>query len=168
VRRAQKRFEEAIPEYETAIASDRNWLNAYAHLGQCKFYTGSLEEYIPLVKQAIRLSPSDPLLGVWFGRVGLAHLLQSRTDEAIYWLEKARNASPRLPYVHARLASAYAIKGETARAKSELTQARTLSGDDDYSSITHLSAGYLGVPKIRALYETVYFVGLRLAGVPQN
>ena len=168
VRRAQNRFEEAIPEYETAIAYDRNWLDAYAHLGQCKFYTGSLEDYIPLVQQAIRLSPSDPLIGVWFGHIGLAHLLQSRTDEAIYWLEKARNASPRLPYVHARLASAYTIKGETAHAKAELTEARTLSGHDDYSSITHLSAGYLGVPKIRALYDKVYFAGLRLAGVPEN
>jgi TolB-like protein/DNA-binding winged helix-turn-helix (wHTH) protein len=168
VRRAQNRFEEAIPEYENAIAFDRNWLDAYAHLGQCKFYTGSLEEYIPLVEQAIRLSPRDPLIGVWFGRVGLAHLLQSHTDEAIYWLEKARNASPALPYVHARLASAYALKGETARAAADLAEARRLSGDDHYSSITHLSAEYLGVPKIRGLYEDVYFAGLRIAGMPEK
>jgi adenylate cyclase len=130
VRRAQNRFEEAIPEYETAIALNRNWLDVYAHLGQCKFYTGSLGEYIPLVEQAIRLSQRDPLIGVWFGRVDLAHLLQSHTDEAIDWLEKARNASPGLPYVHARLASAYALKGETARAAADLAEARRLSGDD--------------------------------------
>jgi Flp pilus assembly protein TadD len=166
--RAQNRFEEAIPEYETAIAFDRNWLDAYAHLGQCKFYTGSLEEYIPLVEQAIRLSPRDPLIGVWFGRIGLAYLLQSHTDKAIYWLEKARNASPRLSYIHARLASTYALKGETARAAAELTEARTLSGDNNYSSIAHLRADYLGVPKIRALYEDVYFAGLRSAGMPEK
>jgi TolB-like protein/Flp pilus assembly protein TadD len=168
VLRVQDRFDEAIPEYETAIAFDRNWLDAYAHLGQCKFYMGSLEEYIPLVEQAIRLSPHDPVIGVWFGRIGLAHLLQSRINEAILWLEKARNASPGLPYIHSRLASAHALKGETARAAAELAEARRLSGDDHYASITHLSAEYLGVPKIRALYEDVYFAGLRIAGMPEK
>jgi hypothetical protein len=121
-----------------------------------------------LVEQAIRLSPRDPLIGVWFGRIGLAYQLQSHTDKAIYWLEKARNASPRLPYIHARLASTYALKGETARAAAELTKARTLSGDNNYSSIAHLRADYLGVPKIRALYEDVYFAGLRSAGMPEK
>jgi hypothetical protein len=51
------------------------------------------------------------MIGVWFGRIGLAHLLQSHFDEAINWLEKARSASPSLPYVHARLASAFTLKG---------------------------------------------------------
>jgi TolB-like protein/DNA-binding winged helix-turn-helix (wHTH) protein/Tfp pilus assembly protein PilF len=168
VLRAQNRFAEAIPEYETAIAFDRNWLDAYANLGQCKFYTGSLEEYIQLVEQAVRLSPRDPLIGVWYGRIGLAHLLQSRIDESILWLEKARDASPGLPYIYSRLASAHALKGETARAASELSEARRLSGDDRYATITHLSDEYLGVPKIRALYEAVYFAGLRIAGIPEK
>jgi tetratricopeptide (TPR) repeat protein len=168
VLRAQNRFAEAIPEYEMAMAYDRNWLDAYTNLGQCKFYTGSLEEYIPLVEQAIRLSPRDPLIGVWYGRIGLAHLLQSRIDEAILWLEKARDANPGLPYVHARLTSAHALKGEIGRAAAELSEARRLRGDDHYATIARLSAEYLGVPKIRALYEAVYFAGLRIAGMPEK
>jgi hypothetical protein len=62
----------------------------------------------------------------------------------------------------------HALKGETARAAAELAEARTLSGDDHYASIAHLSAEYLGVPKIRALYEDVYFAGLRIAGMPEK
>jgi adenylate cyclase len=84
--RAQGRFAEAIPEYETVLASDRNWVNAYFGLGQCKLRTGAIEETIPLVERAIRLSPRDPALGVWFHEIGLAHLLQSQTDEALIWL----------------------------------------------------------------------------------
>jgi TolB-like protein/DNA-binding winged helix-turn-helix (wHTH) protein len=167
VLRAQDRFAEAIPDYEAAIDFNRNWVDAYANLGQCKFYTGSIEEYIPLVEQAIRLSPRDPMLGVWLGRIGLAHLLQSHVDQAIYWLEKARGASSS-PYVQARLASAYALQGETERAAGELAEARRLSGDDHYSSVARLNAEYLGVPRIRALYETSYFAGLRLAGMPEK
>ena len=168
VLRAQDRFDEAIPEYELAIDSDRDWLDAYANLAQCKFYAGLLEEYIPLLKQAIRLSPRDPMIGVWFGRIGLAHLLQSHFDIAINWLEKARSASPTLPYVHARLASAFALKGDTERAGVELARARSLSRDDHYATIAHLDAEYLGASKIRALFERVYFAGLRIAGMPEN
>jgi len=168
VLRAQDRFEEAIPEYELAIDSDRNWLDAYANLGQCKFYAGLLGEYIPLVEQAIRLSPRDPMIGVWFGRIGLAHLLQSQFDDAIYWLERARSASPALPYIHARLASAFALKGDTERARVELASARSLSHDNHYASIAHLNAEYLGVTEIRRLFGGVYFAGLRIAGMPEN
>jgi adenylate cyclase len=81
--RAQGRFAEAIPEYKTVLEVDRNWVNAYFGLGQCKLRTGAIEETIPLVERAIRLSPRDPELGVWFHEIGLAHLLQTQTDEAI-------------------------------------------------------------------------------------
>jgi adenylate cyclase len=169
VLRAQNRFEEAIPEYETAIASNRNWLLAIASLGWCKFLTGSIEEAIPLHEQAIRLSPRDSLIGFWYQRIGVVHLLQSRTDEAILWLEKARSANPALAPAHAQLASAYALKGESERAAAELAEARRLTRDDRFSSIARLQAvGYFGVPKIRALYEATYFAGLRKAGVPEE
>jgi TolB-like protein/DNA-binding winged helix-turn-helix (wHTH) protein/Tfp pilus assembly protein PilF len=168
VLRAQDRFDEAIPEYETVIDFDRDWLDAYANLGQCKLYSGSPEQAIPLLKQAVHLSPRDPMIGVWLARIGLAELLRSHTDKAIYWLEKARNADPGLPYIYSRLAAAHALEGETDRAAAELAEARSLSGDARYSNIEHLRTGYLGVPKIRALYEDVYFAGLRLAGVPQK
>jgi len=170
VLRAQRRFEEAIPEYEAAIASNRNWVGALHPLGQCKLFAGSIEETIPLEEQAIRLSPRDPqLLGVWYSQIGLVHLLQSRTEEAILWQEKARIAMPERPDVHANLASAYALNGETERAAAELVEARRLVGDDRYTSIARLrSVGCWGVPKIRALFEVTYFAGLRKAGMPEE
>jgi adenylate cyclase len=80
--RARRRFAEAIPEYETVLEYNRNWVAALHALGQCKLFTGSIEETIPLVERAIRFSPRDPQLGVWYLQIGLVHLLQSRTDEA--------------------------------------------------------------------------------------
>src|SRR5262249_16883639 len=79
VLRAQRRFAEAIPEYETALALDRNRAMGYFALGQCKLYAGSIDETIPLVERAIRLSPRESQRGVWYAQVGLVHLLQSRT-----------------------------------------------------------------------------------------
>jgi adenylate cyclase len=166
---AQNQWEEAVPEYETALAINRNWVSAYAHLGQCKFFVGSVEEAIPLVEKAIRLSPRDPFIGEYYLRVGVVHLVRSRTEEAIVWLEKARGAMPAHPNARVTLASAYALKGETQRAAAELAEARSLVGDDRYSSVGRLKGiGLWGVPQIRALFETTFFAGLRLAGMPEE
>lgn len=166
---AQNRIEEAIPEYETALASNRNWALVIATLGWLKFMAGLLDDAIPLQEQALRLSPRDSLIGIWYQRIGTMHLLQSRTDESIPWLEKARRANPAHPGPHAWLASAYALKGDSERAVAELAEAQRLITDDRWSSIARLKAvGYFGVPKIRALYEATYFAGLRKAGVPEE
>jgi TolB-like protein/Tfp pilus assembly protein PilF len=171
VLRAQGRLEEAIPEYETAITLNRNWVFAYVALGACKLLTGEIEEAIPLAEQAIRLSPRDPNIGIMYDRIGYVHLLQSRIDQAILWSEKARSANPAHPLYRAHLASAYALKGETERAAAELAEARRLTADSRYSSIARLKGypgAWSGVPKIRALFETTYFAGLRKAGMPEE
>jgi tetratricopeptide (TPR) repeat protein len=141
---AQHRIEEAIPEYETAVASNRNWTLPIATLGWPKFMNRSLEDAIPPQEQAIRLSPRDSLIGVWYQRIGIIHLLQSRTDEAIPWLEKARTANPGHQQFHAWLASAYGLKGETERAAPELAEARRLSSDDRYSSLARCGPLVIG------------------------
>jgi hypothetical protein len=97
------------------------------------------------------------------------HLLQSRINEAILWLEKARSATPAHPGICADLASAYALNGEIERAVAELAEARRLSRDDRYSSIARLKAlGRFEMPKARALFEATYFAGLRKAGMPEE
>jgi TolB-like protein len=64
VLRAQHRYDQAILEYETVIALNRNWAHAYSHLGWCKFMTGAIEALIPAQEQTIRLSPRDPQIGL--------------------------------------------------------------------------------------------------------
>jgi tetratricopeptide (TPR) repeat protein len=167
--RCQNQFEAAIPEYEIAIALNRNWVAALAALGLCKFYAGAIEEAIPAQEQAIRLSPRDPRITNWYWRIGMIHLLQSRANEAILWIEKARGANPGAAGPHAWLASAYALKGETERATAELAEARRLSGDHRYSSIARFKGTTsFGVPKNNALAEITFFAGLRKAGMPEE
>jgi len=169
VLRAQSRYEEAIPEFETALSFNRNMVNALHQLSLCKFWAGSMEEAIRLEEQAMRLSPRDPMIGWWYLLIGMVHLLQSRTDEAIVWLEKARSSVPAAPGARSCLASAYGLKGETYRAAAELADARRLSSDDRYSSLARLrTRGRWGVPKTRALWDATYFVGLRKAGMPEE
>ena len=168
--RAQGRCDNAAPEYETAISLDRNSAPSYAWLGWCKFLGGDIDKMIPLEEEAIRLSPQDRSIGAWYGRIGIVHLLEGRTQDAIGWLEKARarySEQNREPvYIHAWLASAYALDGDRERAGIELQDAwqhgfiKTMAGfaeDPWYAN-----------PKVRALAEKTYFVGLRKAGMPEG
>jgi len=166
--RAQGRYETAIPEYEAAIALNPNWVLAVAALGQCKFLAGWIDEAIPAQELAIRLSPRDPRVVNWYWRIGMVHLLKSRIDEAIRWLEKARSTDPEVAGPRAWLASAYALKGEFQRAEDELAGARKLSNDNRYFSIAKLTQAVPYAPNIRALAEATFFAGLRKIGMPEE
>jgi tetratricopeptide (TPR) repeat protein len=166
VLRVRGRYAEAIHEYETVLALNRNWVAALAHIGRCKIFLGLLEEAILAQEEAIRLSPRDPSIWNWYFRIGQACLLQSRIDQAVAWLEKARSANPAPPFLHLYLASAYALKGDSERGIAELLEARRLSSCDLYPSISGVRAlADYGVPAVRALFEATYFAGLRKAGM---
>jgi len=166
VLRAQQRWSEAIAEFERVLAINPNHAFALHALADCKLRTGSIDEVIPLEEKAIRLDPRDPHIGFKYWRIGYAHLLQSRTDDAILWLEKAVRNEPEYSFSRAALASAYALNGETGRAGTQLAEAKRLVGGRYYSSMTKTRA--LGVPKTRALVEATFFAGLRKAGVPEE
>jgi TolB-like protein len=170
VLRAQLQYEDAAIEYETAIALDRNFANAYAWLGRCKLAIGSVDEVIPFAGYAIRLSPHDRNLAAWCWQVGAVYLLKARIDEALPWFEKARSAYASYHYIHASLAAGYALKGEMKRASVALGEARRLC--NRYSSIACLKAvsgrQWLEAPQVRALAEPTFFAGLRKAGVPEE
>jgi len=169
VLRAQHRYEEAIDEYEATIAINPNWAHAYSHLGWCKFMIGAIAELIPAQERAIRLSPRDPQIGLFYSRVGCAHLLQTHVAEATAWFEKARAAAPEHPQFRAFLASACALAGDRERAVAELAEARRLVGDDRYASIACLRAAEnWNAPTIGDLADTTYFAGLRAAGTPER
>jgi len=68
VPRNQGRCDEAIPEYETALALNPNWPNSYWLLGACKLLTGSIEEVIPASATSHPSQPPRSLYRRFFGR----------------------------------------------------------------------------------------------------
>jgi tetratricopeptide (TPR) repeat protein len=165
--RGQLRWAEAIPEYETALALNRNSMTAMAGLGWCKLYSGLLDEAIPFAEKAIRLSPRDLNHDADL-MIGTVHLLKSCIEEAIVWLEKGRNRAPGLPLIRGRLAAAYALKGEAEHAAAELAEARRLAGGDLFKSIASVKAGGAWAPPKTLILFEPWFAGLRLAGMPEQ
>ena len=165
-------MDEAITEYETVLALDRNHLSAFAHIGRCKILIGLIEEGVAAQEQALRLSPRDPAIGTFYYRIGQAHLFQSRVEEAIAWLGKARSASPNMAPWAAYLASAYALHGDGEKAVAQLSEAQRLDGRGNFSSIARvrqpLPGSRGGRGKFLELMEATYLAGLRKAGLHEE
>ena len=169
--RAQHHCEAAIPEYEAVLAANRNALCSIGNIGRCKIYLGLFDDGVALEEQAIRLSPRDPFLGIWYFRIGQARVLQSRLDDAIQWLERAHNHNPAFAFIPVWLAAAFGLKGDLSQAAAELAEARKLSGNGWPASIVAartISTMDFTAPTTRALLEKTYLTGLRQAGVPEE
>jgi tetratricopeptide (TPR) repeat protein len=165
--RAQNRWEESIPAYEVAVASNRNWAAAVGWLGGAKMFAGLLDEVIPMEERAIRLSPRDPERWIFYHFIGETHFLRFRFDEAIPWFERSRACQPKHGLPNAFLAAAYAWTGETQRAVFHLSEARRLS-NGKYDSIAGMKSRFkINVPEVAGLLERTYFAGMIKAGVPE-
>lgn len=165
--RYQLRYEEAIPEYEAVLALDRNDVWTLVHLGICKFMIGSEEVTIPLAEQAIRLSPRDPMIGNWYYRIGLVHLYQSRSKEAIGWLERACRENSKDLLAHWTLAAAYGYSGDRDKAALALAEARKLDLNDRHTTIERVRTNWVAI-KPDTRFESIFLAGLRNAGLREK
>jgi len=164
--RAAHRGAEAASHYEMAVSLDRNHVPAIANLGFSRILSGEPAEAIPLLEQAIRSSPRDPMMAIWYSRVGLAEMHLERFDRALAALQKSHSVNPGLPWVHFYMAAVRGLLGETEKAGADLAQAQRLSGEltsiARYKSISQITH-----PKAQALRENTVIRGLRLAGLPE-
>jgi TolB-like protein len=166
------RFADAIPEYEIMLAANPNAVGVIPHLAWCKFMTGAPDEAISLLEKAIRLSPRDPRLYLWYTRLGTVHLFEGHLEDAILWLEKARRANPPFPAPHAFLAAAYGLAGDLTRAAAELAevhQGLKRRNDDRFGTIAmDRKNADLNTPVLHDRFEQYVITGLRKAGEPEE
>jgi DNA-binding winged helix-turn-helix (wHTH) protein/TolB-like protein/Flp pilus assembly protein TadD len=170
VLRVQGHCDEALDQYQTAIALNRNHANAYAFLAACLLRAGRLDLVTPLAEKAVRLDPTNKGVGWAYLRLGVVALLQSRNDEAIPSLEKARVsfAGNELRHdvsaTHSWLAAAYALKGDTGHAAAELAQAEA-TGPFPRAIAAFCGPGcWCADPTVKGLVNDSYYKGLQLAG----
>jgi len=125
-----------------------------------------------VLEKAIRLSPRDPYLYLWYARLGTVHLFEGHLDEAILWLEKARRANPPFPPPHALLAAAYGLKADLTRAAAELGETREglkRRNDDRFGTIAKVRENSeWNTPPLHDRFEQYFITGLRKAGMPEE
>jgi Tfp pilus assembly protein PilF len=125
---------EAIRLYKESIALCPT-ADAHTYLGWAYSFQGRIDEAIAQCEIAIQL---DPEFGNPYNDIGVYLMQQQKLDEAIPWLEKAKQAKryePRhFPYLN--LGRVYAAKGMLQKALEEFRGALKLNpGDADLAQI---------------------------------
>ncbi len=151
---------------EVAISLDRNSAIAQSGLGYALIHLGEPEKAIPWIEQAMRLDPFDSGIGIMQSNMGMAHLLQGHSDRAIEWLLKAQASNPKLHRSSARLAAAYAHKGDDAAARLALESLLRVVPNFRLSQSPD-APGPHSPEAYRKLYEEIYLPAARRAGVPE-
>jgi len=121
-------FDQAIRLYKESIALYPT-ADAHTYLAWAYSFKGRLNEAIAQCEIAIRL---DPEFGNPYNDIGVYLMQQQKLDDAIPWLERAKNAKryePRhFPYIN--LGRAYLTKGMIQKAIEEFNGSLRINPDD--------------------------------------
>jgi tetratricopeptide (TPR) repeat protein len=122
-----RQFPEALEAAQTAVALNPNMAHGYFSMAWAENWLGRCEQSKGHVKQALGLSPRDPLAAVWHMTLGVSEACLGQLDEAIGEINQAIDAGYRTYYPYAYLAGVEAAKGNDAAAKLALAEARRLN-----------------------------------------
>ena len=78
-----RRLDEALAELEQALALNPNFSLAQGYYALALSYAGRSADAYEAAQKAIRLSPLDPSLAIYYGIAGYARFTERRYDEAI-------------------------------------------------------------------------------------
>ena len=157
----ERRTEEAVREYLKAIDLNPNFAIAYGSLGRALVFDGQSEDAVNYFQKALRMSPHDPLITVFYSGMGTAHYYAHRYDEAIAWSRKAIRERPGYTAAHRILCASLAMAGRTEDAEAAAATLRQLQPN---ISIAWVEQHVPYTP--RAMPH--FLDGMRKAGVPES
>ena len=169
--RGQGHADEAVAEYERALALDSSNMDAAAGLGFDYIPLGEFEKSLEYFDKAIRASPRDTSLIYWYGGKAEANFGLKNYDQAIELARRSIAIKPNYNGIsHAVLVAALALTDHDAEAREALQRYLALPDRGPLKTIaawkTHqMSLG--GEPRFVEAYERVYD-GLRKAGMPEE
>jgi len=154
---SSRRPSEALGAVDAGLAVNPNFAVLYATRATAEISLGRFEQAKSDARQAMRLSPRDPYIGLWHVVLAGAELGLRHFDATIEEDNYGINAGYRtyIPYSH--LAAAYALSGKMDEAKSALAEARRLNPK---LTVKWLIGHSLDIPP--------WIEGLRKAGLPEE
>jgi adenylate cyclase len=118
---------EVISESEAALRADPSLAGAFLTMAIGDQWLGHYEQGISDLKQAIRISPRDSYIGIWYMQIGLELLALGRYDEAIQEGLKAVDSGYHTVLSYTALAAFYAAADRAPEAKAALAEAMKLN-----------------------------------------
>lgn len=122
--RERDEIDHAIAAFELALSINPNDSFALAELGRTEIDAGRSKEAIEHLEEAIRLSPTDPIVYLRYFWAGMAAVHLSDDLTAVKWLLKARQANRFYPHSSMWLAVAYQRLGDDEKANTMMAEYR--------------------------------------------
>jgi TolB-like protein/Flp pilus assembly protein TadD len=160
-----RRPERAIAEFNEALALDRNLALAHAQIGSVKIALGRAEETEAHVAEAMRLSPRDSGVSVFYSFLGYAKLMLGKDEEALAWLRKSVEANRTSPLAIFTYAAALALVGRIEEARAQVQAGLAIA--PEFTVRGYRLGGVSDNPTYLQQRERV-IDGLRKAGVPDG
>jgi tetratricopeptide (TPR) repeat protein len=129
--RAQFRFSEAREVFQHLVGMNADLAGPHFMLGICLLELGCIEAALPHYEAALRLGAADANVWMTHARIGEAHLLLGRDEEAISWFRQALAANPdnsaiNRSRINIALASAHALLGRLDEARLQVAEANRI------------------------------------------
>ena len=118
---------EIISESEASLRADPSLANALLTMAVGNEFLGRYEQGISNLKQAIRISPRNSYIGIWYMQMGRELLALGQYDGAIEEGLKAVDSGYRTVLSYTALAAFYAGAGRAPEAKAALAEAMKLN-----------------------------------------
>jgi tetratricopeptide (TPR) repeat protein len=164
-----------VAEHERTLALDPSDVDDMGMLGIDYQFLGQFDKSLEYLDRAIRTSPSDPMLVVWYGSEAWANFGLKRYDQAIELARRSIAINPNSdPYSHLALVAALALAGRDAEAREALQRYLALPSTAPFKTIAAWKAHQMslvpkqgGDPRFVEMSERSYD-GLRKAGLPEG
>jgi tetratricopeptide (TPR) repeat protein len=158
----ERRTEESIAALGRAVSLNPNSAAAHAHLSRGLAFAGRDREAIEHGEEAIRLSPLDPDMAMFFGAIAVAHFTAGRFAEALERSLEAQRLRPGFQGSRRLLCASLAQVGRVEEARDLLV---TVRYEQPQLSIAWIRAN---VPyQTPALMER-FLEGMRKAGLTED
>jgi tetratricopeptide (TPR) repeat protein len=133
IHRAKGEHQAALVAFNRALEINPNYARAYAQKGNELINVGRPGDAPPLAERAIKLSPRDPSIGIFYWIIGKAYFFGGSYRDAIPWLRRSVEVRPNLWYSNLYLVGAHSLIGENATARKILNEFHSRFRDPRYT-----------------------------------
>ena len=118
----QRHTGESIAAFEAAVRLDPSSAAAHCYLSHGMAFAGRDRDAIEHAETAIRLSPMDPEMAMFFGGIAVAHYTAGRYEEALHYSDELLRMRPGFQGAQRLRCAALAQLGMIAEARQFLAQ----------------------------------------------
>jgi adenylate cyclase len=137
---------EIISEAKASLRADPSFAGAYLPMAVAEGLLGHQEQAMSDLKQAMRISPRDSSIGVWYMEMGRQLFALGQHEDAIQEGLKAVDSGYRTVLAYTALAAFYASVDKMPEAKSALAQAVSLNPRLSVATFRAHNSAFVDVP----------------------